>query len=163
MQKFCPSSGALYYAMQLVVWYTQWVVGRWSGNGGNSLPDHRPIQEQKVWYFILLGEILEIVKTEVIIAFYFRCLGLVCVVFYLNEGNTWMWGAGVAKDVCSVKLQTVTCDEVKKFICQQIWTETWEYQRIPQATPEIVFNIIDYNQMLYKMQLAHIFTIHFCT
>jgi len=29
--------------MQLVVWITQWVVGRWSGSGIPPLPDHRPI------------------------------------------------------------------------------------------------------------------------
>jgi len=41
-QQFCPSSGALECAIQLVVCCTQYVAGRWSGDGVPPLPDHRP-------------------------------------------------------------------------------------------------------------------------
>ena len=42
-RQFNPSSGALDCALQLVECCTQYVAGRWSGNGGvTPSPDHRP-------------------------------------------------------------------------------------------------------------------------
>lgn len=76
-------------------------------------------QKQKAWHFILLVEVLEIIKTQGIISSYFGSLGWVYIVFYLNAGKCIdVRGEGVAKDVCSVKLPAVTYNEVKKFICQ---------------------------------------------
>jgi hypothetical protein len=47
-QQFCPSSGALDYAIRLGVCCTQYVAGRWSGNGVTRSPTGTVLKMGKI-------------------------------------------------------------------------------------------------------------------